>query len=107
MKKKPRFAKEPKYSRTNAPHELRPADWQRAVSRVQLPRILKGRSSMSADMAIRIGLLTDTTPESWLAGQSKWDLWQASQKGRPSVTPRGNVGESSRDYAELHSIETG
>ena len=27
--------------------------------------------------AIRLGLLTSTTPESWLAGQSKWDLWQA------------------------------
>ena len=57
------------------------------VSRVQLSRVLNGRSSISADMAIRVGLLTHTTPESWLAGQSKWDLWQASQKGRPSVTP--------------------
>jgi plasmid maintenance system antidote protein VapI len=38
-------------------------------------------------MAIRIGLLTHTTPESWLAAQSKWDLWQASQKPRPVVDP--------------------
>jgi len=57
------------------------------VSRVQLSRILNGRSSISADMAIRIGLLTNTTPESWLAGQSKWDLWQASQNPRPAVRP--------------------
>ena len=57
------------------------------VSRVQLSRILNGRSAISADMAIRIGLLTNTTPESWLAGQTKWDLLQASQKPRPAVEP--------------------
>jgi addiction module HigA family antidote len=57
------------------------------VSRVQLSRVLNGRSAISADMAIRIGLLTNTTPESWLTGQTKWDLWQASQKPRPIVEP--------------------
>jgi addiction module HigA family antidote len=57
------------------------------VSRVQLSRVLNGRSAISADMAIRIGLLTNTTPESWLGGQTKWDLWQASQKPRPAVEP--------------------
>jgi addiction module HigA family antidote len=57
------------------------------VSRVQLSRVLNGRSAISADMAIRIGLLTNTTPESWLGGQTKRDLWQASQKPRPAVKP--------------------
>jgi addiction module HigA family antidote len=57
------------------------------VSRVQLSRVLNARSAISADMAIRIGLLTGTTAESWLAGQAKWDLWQASQKPRPAVVP--------------------
>jgi len=57
------------------------------VSRVQLSRVLNGRSAVSADMAIRIGLLTRTTPESWLAGQAKYDLWQASQKPTPAVEP--------------------
>ena len=57
------------------------------VSRVQLSRILNARSAISAEMAIRIGLLTNTTPESWLAGQIKWDLWQASKKPRPTVAP--------------------
>jgi antitoxin HigA-1 len=57
------------------------------VSRVQFSRVLNGRSSISADMAIRVGLLTNTTPESWLTGQSKWDLWQASQKPLPTVEP--------------------
>ena len=34
------------------------------VSRVQLSRVLNGRSAVSADMAIRIGLLTRTSAES-------------------------------------------
>jgi addiction module HigA family antidote len=57
------------------------------VSRVQLSRVLNGRSAISADMAIRIGLLNNSTPESWLAGQTKRDLWLASQKPRPAVQP--------------------
>lgn len=57
------------------------------VSRVQLSRVLNGRSTLSADMAIRIGLLTRTTPESWLGAQAKWDLWQASLKPQPTVDP--------------------
>ena len=57
------------------------------VSRVQLSRVLNGRSAISADMAIRIGLLTGTTPESWLVGQAKRDLWQASQNPPPTVEP--------------------
>lgn len=57
------------------------------VSRVQLSRLLNGRCSLSADMAIRLGLLTDTTPESWLSGQMKWDLWQLSQNPPPAVEP--------------------
>jgi addiction module HigA family antidote len=58
-----------------------------AISRVQLSRILNTRSAISADMAIRIGLLTNTTPESWLSGQMKWDLWRAAQKPAPEIEP--------------------
>jgi addiction module HigA family antidote len=57
------------------------------VSRVQLSRVLNGRSAVSADMAIRISLLTRTSAESWLSGQVKYDLWQASQKPAPVVEP--------------------
>ena len=41
----------------------------------------------TAEMAIKVGLLTGTTPESWLVNQAKWDLWQASQKPLPKVEP--------------------
>ncbi len=57
------------------------------VSRVQLSRLLNGKSSMSPSMAIRIALATDTTPESWLTGQMKWDLWQLLKKAKPKVQP--------------------
>lgn len=33
------------------------------------------------------GLVTHTTRESWLTAQAEWDLWQASRKAPPRVTP--------------------
>jgi addiction module HigA family antidote len=57
------------------------------ISRVMLSRVLNGRSSMSADMAIRVGLLTRTTPDTWLSNQMQWDLWQSSRKPKPKVQP--------------------
>ena len=57
------------------------------VSRPHLSRLLNGHASMTADMAIRVGILTGTTPESWLSNQLKWDLWQSLQKKRPNVEP--------------------
>jgi addiction module HigA family antidote len=57
------------------------------VSRPHLSRLLNGHSSMTADMAIRVAMLTNTTPESWLSNQVKWDLWQSQKKQRPVITP--------------------
>jgi addiction module HigA family antidote len=56
------------------------------VSRVQLSGVLNGKSAVSPAMAIRIALGTDTTPESWLTGQMKWDLWTLYKtKAKPKV----------------------
>lgn len=57
------------------------------ISRVMLSRVLNGRSAITADTAIRIGLLTRTSPESWLANQMQWDLWQSGRKPKPKVQP--------------------
>lgn len=72
------------------------------VSRGTLSRLLNGRSSMSADMAIRVGLLTRTSPESWLANQMQWDLWQSRRKPKPKVQPLPTVGvpENTNDYCQ-------
>lgn len=57
------------------------------VSRVQLSRLLNGRAAMTADMALRVSLLTGTSAESWLNNQMQWDLWQVNQKPLPKIEP--------------------
>jgi len=57
------------------------------VSRPHLSRLLNGHTSMTAEMSIRIGLLTGTTPESWLYNQVQWDLWHESLKPLPKIEP--------------------
>ena len=71
------------------PEELSVSDAARrlGVSRVQLSRLLNARAAMTAEMAIRIAMLTDTSAESWLKNQMQWDLWQAEQRSRPHVEP--------------------
>lgn len=56
------------------------------VSRKALSELLNEHSSLSPEMAIRIGRATNTTPESWLNMQNKLDLWKAVQKN-PKVIP--------------------
>lgn len=45
------------------------------VSRKTLSSILNGRAGISAEMALRLSMAFDTSPESWLAQQSQYDLW--------------------------------
>lgn len=49
------------------------------VSRKTLSAILNGRAGISPEMAIRLSIAFDTSPESWLHQQSQYDLWQAEQ----------------------------
>jgi addiction module HigA family antidote len=50
------------------------------VSRKTLSGILNGRAGVSPEMAIRLAIAFDTTPESWLAQQAQYDLWKAGKK---------------------------
>ena len=50
------------------------------VSRKTLSAILNGRAGISPEMAIRLSIAFDTTPESWLNQQSQYDLWVARQE---------------------------
>lgn len=50
------------------------------ISRKTLSEIVNGRCGLSPDVAVRIGKATNTSPESWLAMQTKLDLWKAMQK---------------------------
>lgn len=49
------------------------------VSRKTLSAILNGRAGISPEMAIRLSVAFDTTPESWLAQQLQYDLWHADR----------------------------
>jgi addiction module HigA family antidote len=45
------------------------------VSRLSVSEIVNEKRSLSPDMAIRIGRVTKTSPESWLRMQQALDLW--------------------------------
>jgi len=49
------------------------------VSRKTLSAILNGRAGISPEMALRLSIAFNTTPESWLNQQSQYDLWVARQ----------------------------
>jgi len=47
------------------------------VSRKTLSAILNERAGLSPEMAVRLSIAFDTTPESWLEQQMQYDLWHA------------------------------
>ncbi|PJB02940.1 MAG: addiction module antidote protein, HigA family [Hydrogenophilales bacterium CG_4_9_14_3_um_filter_63_34] len=63
------------------------------VSRLTVSDLLHEKRALSADLAIRIGKMTGTTPESWLRMQESLDLWLLGQE-------RGDV------YAKIEVLAT-
>jgi addiction module HigA family antidote len=49
------------------------------ISRKTLSELIHGKCGLSPEMAVRIAKATNTSPESWLAMQTRLDLWQAIQ----------------------------
>lgn len=49
------------------------------VSRKTLSAILNRRAGISPEMAIRLSLAFNTSPESWLNQQVQYDFWQAER----------------------------
>ena len=58
------------------------------VSASTLHRILIGTSAVSPEMALRLSKALGRSPESWLAMQCNYDLWQAKRRVK-----LGNVGK--------------
>jgi len=50
------------------------------VSRLSVSELLLEKRTLSPDMAIRVGRLTNTTPESWLRMQEALDLWELERQ---------------------------
>ena len=53
-----------------------------AVSPSTLNRIITGKSGVSPDMALRLSKSLGRSPESWLAIQDTYDLWQAKRHAK-------------------------
>ncbi len=49
------------------------------VAASTLNRVLVGSSRVSPEMALRLSKTLGRSPESWLAMQSNYDLWQAKR----------------------------
>ena len=45
-----------------------------------LNRVIKKQSGVSPEMALRLSKAIGRSPESWLAMQDNYDLWQARQR---------------------------
>lgn len=64
------------------------------VAASTLNRILKGQSAISPDMALRLSKALGRSPESWLAMQDAYNLWQAKK-----IAKLGNVHKIKLDAA--------
>ena len=50
-----------------------------------LSRIINGKSAISADVALRLARFFDTSPDSWMNLQSRYDLEMAKDRGLRSI----------------------
>jgi addiction module HigA family antidote len=50
------------------------------ITRQQLHRVLSEESSVSPEMALRLGKLCGNGPDLWIRMQEAYDLWRARQK---------------------------
>ena len=68
------------------------------VSRLSVSDLLHEKRSLSPEMAVRIGKLLDTSPESWLRMQEAVDLWTVNQE------PAKFAGIQALDKSQLKLI---
>ena len=53
---------------------------QLGVAASTLNRVIKGKSAVSPEMALRLAKVLGRTPESWLSMQDNYELWQAKKR---------------------------
>ncbi len=61
------------------------------VSRLTISELIHEKRALSADMAMRLAHLLNTTPESWLAMQQTLDLWTLQNKRSSEYKKIGSV----------------
>ena len=55
------------------------------ISRQSFSAILKGQARVSAEIALRLSIALDTSPDLWLGMQMQYDLWHAERKAPKGV----------------------
>ena len=55
------------------------------ISRQSFSAILNGRGRVSAEIAVRLSIALDTSPDLWLGMQMQYDLWHAERKAPKGV----------------------
>jgi len=61
------------------------------VTASTLSRLLKTQSGISPEMAQQLSKALDRTPESWLAMQDYYDLWQARKQVKLNAVHKLNL----------------
>lgn len=64
------------------------------VSRKTLSAILNGRAGISPEMAIRLSMAFNTSPESWLNQQAQYDLWLVRQRQQKFKVKRLSMADT-------------
>lgn len=59
-----------------------------------LSRLLNGEAGISAEMALRLSKTLGRSPESWLAMQNRYDLWQARRRTRLEAVRKLEIQDS-------------
>lgn len=59
---------------------LRMAALKLNVSPSTFSRLIKGKSDISPEMALRLSKVFGRSPESWMRMQTNYELWRAKQK---------------------------
>jgi addiction module HigA family antidote len=57
------------------------------VARATISRILKGSTSVSTDLSIRLGEALSLSPDFFSKAQLQYDLWIELQRKRPKIRP--------------------
>ena len=53
---------------------------QLGVAASTLNRVIKGQSAVSPEMALRLSKVLGRTPQSWLAMQDNYEIWQIQKR---------------------------
>ena len=62
------------------------------VARKTLSAILNGRAGISPEMALRLSIAFNTSPESWMNQQTQYDLWLAKKDKKRLRVKRLSAG---------------